>query len=222
MIKQEFDNGNVVLYQADCLEIMENIKEGEIDLILTDPPYGIDYGSQLRGKGDGMGGANKYGWKSYNCPEWDKKRPKEEIFKLLLRISKNQIIWGGNYFADLLPPKQCWLVWDKGQREFSLADGEMAWTSFDKAMRIFTYTRVKALQDGKIHPTQKPVALMAWCLNNYSQPNDLVFDGFSGSGSTAVACIKTKRRFIGCEIDGEYFEKSCERIATELKQLTLF
>lgn len=221
-MRQEFLNGQIILHNADCVDIMQGIGDKEIDLILTDPPYGIDYGGQLKGKGDGKGGADKNGWKSYGCPEWDKERPKEEIFESILRISKNQIIWGGNYFADLLPAMQCWLVWDKGQREFSLADGEMAWTSFDKAMRIFTYARSKALQDRKVHPTQKPVALMSWCLNKYSKENDLIFDGFFGSGTTAISCIRTKRRFIGCELDKEYFEKACERIDTELKQLTLF
>jgi DNA modification methylase len=220
--KQEFLNGQIVLYNCDCLDVMRDLKDKEIDLVLTDPPYGINYGKQLKNKGDGNGGSNKYGWKNYGCPEWDKEIPKAEVFNQFFRISKNQIIWGGNYMTDNLKPSQCWLVWDKGQRDFSLADGEMAWTSFDKAMRIFTYARAKALQDGKIHPTQKPVALMAWCLNNYSQENDLIFDGFLGSGTTAIASIRTKRRLIGCELDNEYFDKMCKRIEEELRQGNLF
>ena len=182
-----FCDDRIVMINADCEAVMAEIGDKEIDLVLTDPPYGIDYGGQLKGKGDGMGGADKNGWKSYECPEWDKERPKNEIFQRMLKIGKNQIIWGGNYFADLLPAMQCWLVWDKGQREFSLADGEMAWTSFDKAMRIFTYARSKALQDGKVHPTQKPVALMNWCLTNYRKEDDLIFDAFAGSFTTAIA-----------------------------------
>ena len=216
-----FCDDRIVMINADCEAVMAEIGDKEVDLILTDPPYGIDYGSQLI-KGDFQQNANKHGWKNYGNPQWDKERPKGEIFKSMLRVSKNQIIWGGNYFADLLPAMQCWLVWDKGQREFSLADGEMAWTSFDKAMRIFTYARSKALQDGKVHPTQKPVALMNWCLTNYSKEDDLIFDAFAGSFTTAIACIRTKRRFIGVELDPVYFEKAVERVDTELKQLTLF
>lgn len=121
-----------------------------------------------------------------------------------------------------MSPSQCWLIWDKGQRDFSLADGEMAWTSFNKAMRIFTYARSKALQDGKIHPTQKPITLMNWCLLNNSKEGDLIFDGFLGSGTTAISCIRTKRRLIGCELDPVYFEKMCERIEVELRQGNLF
>lgn len=168
------------------------------------------------------GGADKNGWKDYGCPDWDKEKPKPEIFSELKRISRNQIIWGGNYMIDNLTPSQCWLIWDKGQREFTLADGEMAWTSFDKAMRIFTYARSKALQDGKTHPTQKPVNLFNWCLLNNSKEDDLIFDGFLGSGTTAISCIRTKRRLIACELDPIYYQKACERIEIELRQLTLF
>ena len=153
------------VHNCDCLEFMRSLPDKCVDLVLTDPPYGINYGAQLKGKGDGKGGADKNGWKSYDCPEWDTSRPDAEVFRQILRIGKNAIIWGGNYFADLLPPSQKWMVWDKGQRDFSLADGEMAWTSYDKAMRIFTYSRGAALQDGKQHPTQKPEALMRWCLD---------------------------------------------------------
>ena len=221
-MKQEFLNGQIILHNTDCVDVMREIGDKEIDLVLTDPPYGINYGAQLKGKGNGVGGADKHGWKDYGCPDWDIAPPDSKIFEELKRISKNQIIWGGNYFSNYLPPSQCWFIWDKGQRDFSLADGEMAWTSFDKAMRIFTYARCRALQDGKIHPTQKPVALINWCLLNNSKENDLIFDGFLGSGTTAISCIRTKRRFIGCELDKEYFEKACERIETELRQGVLF
>ena len=222
MIKREFLDGQIVIYNADCLDVMREIGDKEIDLVLTDPPYGINYGAQLKGKGNGIGGADKYGWKDYGFPDWDLAPPDSNIYDELKIISKNQIIWGGNYFSNYLAPSQCWFIWDKGQRDFSLADGEMAWSSFDKAMRIFTYARSRALQDGKIHPTQKPVALMNWCLTNNSKENDLIFDGFLGSGTTAISCIRTKRRLIGCELDPIYFEKLCERIETELRQGVLF
>ena len=158
------------IYLGDCMGVMREWPDKCVDLVLTDPPYGIDYGGLLRGKGDGNGGADKNGWKSYDAPEWDKERPGKAVFDELVRVSKHQIIWGGNYFADLLPATMGWLVWDKGQRNFSLADGELAWTSFDRALRIFTYSRGAALQDGKEHPTQKPVDLFAWCLNQAGVP----------------------------------------------------
>lgn len=205
----------------DCLNVMKQIPDKYFDLCLTDPPYGIDYGGQLKGFGDGKGGSNKYGWKSWNAPEWDKERPEKEVFEQIMRVSKNQIIWGGNYFADYLPTSQGWLVWNKGQRDFSLADGELAWTSFDKALRIFDYSRGQALKDGKIHPTQKPVALFSWVLELFSKEGDKVFDPFSGSGTTAIACHRGKRQFLCVEKDEVYFKKSVERLEEERKQMIL-
>lgn len=165
---------------------------------------------------------NKHGWRNFGNNEWDKERPSEEIFKEILRVSKNQIIWGGNYFADLLPASQGWLVWNKGQRDFSLADGELAWTSFDRALRIFDYSRAKALQDGKIHPTQKPLQLMQWCLEKGSKEGDLIADFFSGSGTTAVACHNLKRKFICVEKDFDYWKASCKRLEDHQRQGVLF
>lgn len=218
MIEQYVDK----IINADCLDILRQLPDKCVDLVLTDPPYGIDYGGQLKGKGDCNGGIDKNGWRGWNAPEWDKERPSEEIFKEILRVSKNQIIWGGNYFADLLPASQGWLVWNKGQRDFSLADGELAWTSFDRALRIFDYSRAKALQDGKIHPTQKPLQLMQWCLEKGSKEGDLVADFFSGSGTTAVACYNTKRKFICVEKDFDYWKASCKRLEDSQRQGTLF
>lgn len=218
MIEQYVDK----IINADCLCILKQLPDKCIDLVLTDPPYGIDYGGQLKGKGDCNGGIDKNGWRGWNAPEWDKERPSEEIFKEILRVSKNQIIWGGNYFADLLLASQGWLVWNKGQRDFSLADGELAWTSFDRALRIFDYSRAKALQDGKIHPTQKPLQLMQWCLEKGSKEGDLVADFFSGSGTTAVACYNTKRKFICVEKDFDYWKASCKRLEDSQRQGTLF
>lgn len=160
---------------------------------------------------------------------WDKKSPENKAFEELLRISENQIIFGANHFISKIPyDSSSWIVWDKDNGDNNFADCELAWTSHKTAVRKFRWKWQGMLQqnmkdkDVKIHPTQKPVALMSWCLNNYSQENDLIFDGFLGSGTTAIACIRTKRRLIGCELDPIYFEKACERIETELKQLTLF
>ena len=210
------------IINADCMDILRELPDKCVDLVMTDPPYGIDYGGQLRGKGDGKGGIDKNGWRGWNAPEWDKERPKKEVFEQMLRISKNQIIWGGNYFADYLPPSQGWLVWNKGQRNFSLADGELAWTSFDKALRIFDYSRGQALKDGKIHPTQKPLSLMKWCIEKGTNEGDLVLDCFSSSGTTALAARILKRRFICIEKDEEYWRASVERIEEAKRQGELF
>lgn len=185
------------------------------DLLLTDPPYGIDYGGLLKGKGDGHGGADKNGWKSYDAPTWDKQRPNENAFLLLLSLTENQIIWGGNYFADILPPKMCWLVWDKGQRDFSLADGELAWTSFDKALRIKSYSRALANRENKVHPTQKPIELLRWCIEDIAERNmervNTVLDLFGGSGSTLIACEQLDRTCYMMELDPKYCDVIIDR-----------
>jgi site-specific DNA-methyltransferase (adenine-specific) len=224
MNKQEFLNGQIVLFNGDCLDVMRNLKDKEIDLVLTDPPYGGGCDAGVGGrfekyeiKATRTGGtwANKYESK---VKHWDI-APEQEIFDEIFRISKEQIIWGGNYFS--LPPTRCFLIWKKLtiSENFSMAMAEYAWTSFNKNAKLFEY----APQDSsRFHPTQKPVALMNWCLNNYSQENDLIFDGFLGSGTTAISCIKTKRRLIGCELDNEYFDKMCKRIEEELRQGNLF
>lgn len=137
-------------------------------------------------------------------------------------MSKNQIIWGGNYFANLLPPSECWLIWDKGQRDFSLADGEMAWTSYDKAMRIKTIHRAVANQETKIHPTQKPVKLYQWVLNMFAKEGDLILDTHLGSGSIAIACNEYKVKLTATEIDTQIYESACIRVSQSLAQTSLF
>ena len=185
-----------------CLNILKELHDKCVDFILTDPPYGIDYTTQVEHKcTDG-----KNGWRKPLYKDWDKEKPSKEIFDEIFRVSKNQIIWGGNY-----------------QRRFSLADGELAWTSFDKALRIFDYARAKQLNaENREHPTQKPLKLFEWCLDKFSNENDLVLDCFSGSGTTAIACHNLKRRFICIEKDKEYFEKSVKRLDIARSQLRLF
>lgn len=137
--------GNIKLYNGDCMEVMKTFKDKQFDLAIVDPPYGINFAKTHTGKG----------WTVRESKDWDKEIPPPEYWQELFRVSKNQIVWGANYMTEYLPPKMGWIVWDKGQRNFSLADGELAWTSFDKAMRIFTFARARALKEGKIHPTQK-------------------------------------------------------------------
>lgn len=196
--------------------VIDRLMDGvKAKLLLTDPPYGIDYGGMLKGKGDGKGGADKNGWKSYDAPTWDVERPDESVFSYIITLAEESIIWGGNYFADILPPKMCWLVWDKGQRDFSLADGELAWTSFNKALRIKTYSRASANREEKVHPTQKPIELLRWCIEDIAERNmervDTVLDLFGGSGSTLIACEQLNRKCYMCELDPKYCDVIVDR-----------
>jgi site-specific DNA-methyltransferase (adenine-specific) len=205
--------GGQRLILGDCLEIMPTL--GKVDAVVTDPPYGIG-ADEAAHKNKG-----KWGWTDYGETAWDRVRPDARVFAECLSISKEQVIWGGNYFTDLLPPRMRWLVWDKGQRDFSLADFEMAWTSQNKAARAFDYPRALALQDGKVHPTQKPVALMQWCLG-FLPDAETILDPFMGSGTTLVACQKLGRHGIGIEIDPDYFEIACKRVEEAARQPDLF
>ena len=147
--------GDCILYLGDCVAVMPAV--GRVEAVVTDPPYGIN-AARARN-------SEKWGWKDYGGGEWDRQRPSAEVIEAVVGKARNVIIWGGNYFADLLPPSQKWLVWDKGQSDFSLADAELAWCSFDGAVRRITLSRSKALQDGKQHPAQKPIQVMSWCLS---------------------------------------------------------
>jgi len=195
--------------------------------LLTDPPYGINADKAAKAAAEQRkaaaakprGGRTKAGrgWADYGETEWDAERPDPEIFAALLACTDEQIIWGGNYFTDLLPATMQWLVWDKGQRDFSLADCEFAWSSQRKAARIFDYARWKALLDGKEHPTQKPVELMKWCLG-FLPKGRVILDPFMGSGTTGVACVNLGRKFIGVEIEPKYFDIACRRIEEATRQ----
>ncbi len=199
--------GDATLILGDAREVLPTL--GKVDAVVTDPPYGIGY--------TGNGGK---GWVNRDA-EWDNERPASDLFDAILTASRDQIIWGGNYFTDILPPTMQWLVWDKGQRDFSLADCEFAWSSQRKAARIFDYARGKALQDGKEHPTQKPVELMKWCLGFVPQAKTIL-DPFMGSGTTGVACANLGRAFIGIEREPSYFDIACRRIEAAYRQPRLF
>ena len=201
------------LFHADCMEIMKQYPDKYFDLAIVDPPYGIGAGKEKPHNG----------WKDYGIKHWDNESPDKTYFNELFRVSQNQIIWGANHFISKIPKDfSCFIVWDKGQRDFSLADGEMAWTSFKTAARIFTYARARALQEGKIHPTQKPVALYKWLLKNYAKPGDKIIDTHSGSGSLACACHLEKFDFLAIEKDEDYYKASVERLETLRSQGVLF
>jgi DNA modification methylase len=210
MIRKEVIIGDCRLILGDCREIIGGLT---FDACLTDPPYGIGAENQA--------GPATSGWTQWDRKVWDAARPDAAVFDWLASAPSGAIIWGGNYFADLLPPRMRWLIWDKGQRDFSLADFEMAWTSQQKAARAFDYPRSLAMRDGKEHPTQKPVALMEWCLG-FLPDAQTILDPFMGSGTTLVACAKLGRKGIGIELDPDYFEIACKRVRDAYAQPDLF
>jgi hypothetical protein len=201
--------GDCTLYLGDCREILPSL--ANVDACVTDPPYGIG-ADEAASKNKG-----KWGWKYYGETAWDRERPAREVFELIRTKSKEQIIWGGNYFTDYPPPSMQWLIWDKGQRDFSLADFEMAWSSQHAASRVIDYARGSALGDGKQHPTQKPVAVMGWCLEQIPKAKTIL-DPFMGVASTGVACVRLGRRFTGIEIEPKYYEIALKRIEAATKE----
>lgn len=212
-IKQEEFIGGQRLILGDCMEVM--LELGRFDACVCDPPYGIDYG-----KAGGF--SESSGWKNWRGKaEWDKSPPEGLVFNVIREVSKDQIIWGGNYFTDMLPPTMRWLIWDKGQRGFTLADCEMAWTNQNKAIRVFDYARGKANNEEKFHPTQKPIALMEWCLG-FLPNSQTVLDPFMGSGTTLVACQRMGRMGTGIELDPEYFSIACKRVDEATRQPDMF
>ena len=205
--------GNATLYLGDCMDILPTLDM--VDAVITDPPYGINKDGQKKSTG-GHGGR-----KAYEFLNWDDSRPDKKIFDLMIEKSEHQIIWGGNYFADWLPPTMKWLVWDKGQR-INQSDGELAWTSMQSALRIFTINRVELMTDGAQHPTQKPVRLMIWSIDLCQNKPKTILDPFMGSGTTGVAAIQMGRKFIGIEREPKYFEIACKRIEQAVAQPQLF
>lgn len=222
MIVREERIGDCRLYQGDCLAIMPTL--GRVDACVTDPPYGVNMDRGVRGGGfDGFGRGVKRTPKSY-AGGWDRDRPAPEVFAAILAAADIHLIWGGQFFADLLPPQGKWLFWDKCQTMPSFGDGELAWTSLaGDAVKQFTYngSGLHAKEKDRVHPTQKPVALMEWCLRFL--PNaQTILDPFMGSGTTLVACAKMGRKGIGIELDPEYFDIACRRVEAAYAQPDLF
>jgi len=196
------------LLHVDCMEYMETQPDNAFDLAIVDPPYGIGINSSGR--------LGHYGGKK----DWDKGIPKNNYFEEIKRISRNQIVWGGNYFQ--LPPTRCFLIWDKQQPEnVSFASCEYAWTSFDQSAKTY-YQRPQNVDFERIHPTQKPVKLYQWILKNYAEPNQCILDTHLGSGSSAIAAHYFGCDFVGCEIDEDYYKAAVERFTNETKQQAMF
>jgi site-specific DNA-methyltransferase (adenine-specific) len=186
--------------------------DNHFDLAIVDPPYGINAGKMTMGSG-------KHKFKQGK--DWDKSIPNDDYFKELFRVSKNQIIWGGNYFP--LPLNNNWLIWDKLNPNLSFSEAELGWCSINKNIRIFK--RYSAMEDNdgkKQHPTQKPIKLYEFCLSKYAKPNDKILDTHLGSGSIAIACHDYGFDLTACELDKDYYEKAIERIKNHTNQQKLF
>lgn len=209
--------GDATLYLGDCLDILPTLPK--VDAVITDPPYGI--ASKWVGGFSGKHGWGKAKDESITRNEWDQKPPSKEFFENL--DAEVQIIWGGNYFD--LPPARGWLVWNKPERNFTLAEAELAWTNRDNVVRVFDGNRSDV---GRVHPTQKPLALMEWCIKHADKEiwktriAQTILDPFMGSGTTGVACAQLGRKFVGIEIEPKYFDIACERIDNAYRQQKLF
>lgn len=223
-IKQEpfYECEDGVLYCADCMDILPQLPEGCVDLCLTDPPYGILGGAKE------IGGANIVKPKTYPEMVWDYEPFSEEQLYACRSASINQIIFGYNHFSDIMPKCSGPIVWDKACQNGwndTFADGEMAWTSFNRPLKIYRLLWKGALRSERnierVHPTQKPQTLMQWILDDYSEAGQLVLDPFLGSGTTAVACKRLGRKFIGIEISETYAAIARDRIMAESKGLTV-
>ena len=211
---------SINLYHGDCLEAMRDMDDNAFDLAIVDPPYGINISN---------GGSyyNKKG-KRPNNPhtkkDWDSSIPSAEYFEHLKRVSRNQIVWGGNYMTEHLPPSRCWIFWDKVKFVDNYADGELAWVSMDRnTKKVVIQHHGFLTKDGKsIHPTQKPVMLYEWLLDNYAKEGDKILDTHLGSGSIALACHNRGFSLDAWEIDQEYHSNAVKRFNQHIAQLTIF
>jgi DNA modification methylase len=206
--------GDCTLYLADCTVLVNQVPKDAA--LVTDPPYGINESSKKVASRGKLAKPKDYG--DFN---WDKTAP-QDLINLYRARTKNQIIWGGNYFD--LPPTSCYLVWDK-QNSGNFADCELAYTNLKMAVRIFRWRwngMIRRGNEEREHPTQKPLELMKWCIGRLPEPSSVILDPFMGSGTTGVACAKMGRKFIGIEKNADYFDIACERITDAYKQLDLF
>lgn len=212
-------------YNMDCMEGMKQFPDNYFDLAMVDPVYGdVTQGGYMKNLDSTTNLARPT---QYHLGIWNQEKTGAEYFKELLRVSKNQIIWGGNYFTSSLPESQCWIVWDK-QRTGGFADFEIAWTSFNRASRIFRFRWNGMLQEDmknkekRIHPTQKPVRLYEWLLANFSKEGDIILDTHVGSASSLIACHNMHHNYIGFELDETYYKLAKTRLDQETAQMNIF
>jgi site-specific DNA-methyltransferase (adenine-specific) len=200
------------------MELMARYEDNYFDLAIVDPPYGIGVdGNKEQRRSDGS-----LCRKAHKLKGWDSEIPNKDYFKELFRVSKNQIIWGGNYFTEYLKPTKAWIFWYKAQQGLTMSDGELAWTSLKKVTRMYKLHRTHLWQEKPQHPTQKPVKLYEWLLMNYAKVGDKILDTHLGSGSIAIACHNLGYDLTACELDKEYYEAAMKRIEQHKAQQRLF
>ena len=211
----------IEILNCDCMEYMATLKDNAFDLAIVDPPYGL-------GEHEGKPSRNRFSSVEYLKKDWDSVPPGPKYFKELSRVSKNQIIWGANHFMQNISiGSPCWIVWDKENGDSHFADCELAFTSFKTAVRMFRYRWAGMLQgdmknkEHRIHPTQKPVKLYQWLLDNYSKSGQRILDTHLGSGSSAIAAHYFGVDFVGCELDQDYYEAACNRFDHETSQIDM-
>ena len=204
-------------HHVDCMEFMRGLPDNYWDLAIVDPPYGIGANKMTLGNG------KKRIYRGQN--DWDNQIPNEYYFQELMRVSKNQIIWGANHMTEHLKPTSSWIFWDKGTGENDFSDGELAWSSFGGALRKVNKSWVGANakdECARLHPTQKPIYLYKWLLDKYAKQGDKIFDSHGGSMSIAIACHDYGFELDVCELDADYFAKGVERVQNHVAQLKLF
>ena len=218
-MKTEKLTDKITLYNCDCMEYMKNIPDKYFDLAICDPPYGLG----IDGQKESICKNPKHNRKQHKRKDWDKKTPPHEYFVELERVSKNQIIWGANYFVEnLTKGTKGWICWYKGQQGLTMSDCELAYSSFNCPTRVVIVNRAELVKQHTIHPTEKPVKLYEWLLKNYAKPTDKIIDTHFGSCSIGIACHNFGCSLDACEIDKEYFDKAVERLKMHVAQLDLF
>ena len=206
------------VFNMDCIEGMKQYPDNYFELAIVDPPYGIGIDGQKKS----ISKNPKYNRKEHIKKNWDNSIPDINYFKELFRVSKNQIIWGGNYFTEFLKPTKAWIFWYKGQRDLTMSDGEMAWTSFETVTRQIEINRAELIKQNTFHPTEKPYKLYKWILNKYAKGGDKILDTHLGSGSSRIAAYDLGFEFTGFELDEDYFKASQKRFEQHTSQLVLF
>ena len=210
------------LYLCDCMEGMKKFPDKYFELAIVDPPYGIDIVGAIKKSTKENASSMFKMTKCGNGYDFDKSIPDKSYFDELFRVSKNQIIWGGNYFLDYLKSTNGFAIWDKMNGTNPMADAELAWTSFEKSSKMFRMHHFSSGYGTKIHPTQKPVALYTWLLNNYAKKGDKILDTHVGSASSLIACYRLGFEYIGFELDPDYYKSATVRLEAEKSQMNLF
>ena len=209
----------ITLYNCDCMEFMKNIPDNYYDLAIVDPPYGLGIDGQKKS----ICKNSKHNRKEHEQKNWDENTPNMGYFTELERVSKNQIIWGANYFVEnLTKGTKGWICWYKGQQGLTMSDCELAYSSFSCPTRVVIINRHELAKQHTFHPTEKPVKLYEWLLKNYAKPTDKILDTHFGSCSIGIACHNFGCSLDACELDDEYFDKAYKRLRMHARQLDLF